>query len=141
MENENASKSTPGRFLFRWRHSDDFGLTARGLYLLFRRLAETMGVDGQRFFQLALAQDHDRFERGFANHAAFEERFRSHTRPGVEDLLQIGQVNLGPFALEYVGEAALRQPAMQRHLTAFKTAHARIARARFLTFIAAPRGF
>src|SRR5215470_19509429 len=109
MENENASKSTPGRFLFRWRHSDDFGLTARGLDLLFRRLAETMGVNGQRFFQLALSQDHNRFERGFANQAAFEERLRVHTRPGVEHLLQIGQIYLSPFALENVREAALRQ--------------------------------
>src|SRR5215510_16290070 len=124
MENENASKSPPGRSLFYWSHGDDFGLTARGLDLLFRRLAETMGVDGQRFFQLALSQDHDRFERGFANHASFEERFRGHSCPGVEDLLQVDQVHLGPFALEYVREAALRQPAMQRHLTAFKTAHA-----------------
>src|SRR5215471_5962101 len=112
MENGNSSKSSPGRFLFYWRHGDDFGLTAGRLYLLFRRPAETMGVDGQRFVQLAISQDHDRFERGFANQAAFEERFRSHTRPGVEQLLQVGQVHLGPFALEYVREAALRQPAM-----------------------------
>src|SRR5215475_15268468 len=98
-----------------------------------------MGVDGQGFFQFALSQNDNRFDLGFANQAALEERLWSHARPGVEQLLQIGQVHLGPLALEDVREAALRQTAMQRHLAAFETAHAGIARARFLTFITASR--
>ncbi len=45
----------------------------------------------------------------------------------VVEALQVGHVDHGVLFLEDVGEAALRQPALQRHLAAFETGLALIA--------------
>src|SRR5436189_2182038 len=56
-----------------------------------------------------------------------------------EARLQLGKLHFDPDLLEDVGEAALWQPPLQRHLAAFKTRAARIAGTRFLPLMAAPR--
>src|ERR1035437_4387908 len=43
-------------------------------------------------------------------------------------LFEITQIHDGEFLLEKMGEAALRQTAMERHLAAFKAAHDAVAR-------------
>src|SRR6201999_2560920 len=57
---------------------------------------------------------------------------------GVDSFLQTVEVDLGVFDPEDVVEAALRQPAMQRHLAAFKALDAH-ARTRGLALAAAAR--
>ena len=58
---------------------------------------------------------------------------------GVDRLLDRAQVHLGIILGEDVVEAALRQPHVQRHLTAFKAVD-RNARTRLLTLLAAAGG-
>jgi len=60
-------------------------------------------------------------------------------RSAVVEPLQIGDVHHGIVFLEDIGEAALRQTAMQRHLAAFKTALAAVARAGLLSLLATAR--
>src|SRR4051794_34961328 len=56
------------------------------------------------------------------------------------DTLQIAEVDDGEFLLEDVGETALRQTAVKRHLAAFEAAHDRVTRDGTRTLAAAGRG-
>src|SRR5689334_17253701 len=60
---------------------------------------------------------------------------------GIEVLLERGETDLEPALLEDVGEAALGQATMQRHLAALKTNLARVTGTRLLSLLTAARGF
>ena len=54
------------------------------------------------------------------------------------EFVQPVQIDDGVFLAEDVGEAALRQAAVHRHLAAFKSAHLRVTRNRPCALVAAP---
>ena len=64
--------------------------------------------------------EHDNVPARFLNEPALVQKFRRDLFIRLEMLIQRFQANLNPFFLEDVGEAALGQPAMQRHLPTFK---------------------
>src|SRR6202021_3697027 len=73
---------------------------------------------------------HQRFSR---------DRFLGVDQLGIDGLLKTVEIDLGKLEAEDVIEAALRQPPMQRHLTALKALDAH-ARTRGLALAAAARG-
>src|SRR5664279_860235 len=111
---------------------------AAGLFNLFLgRLGKLMRVHGERLLQLALAKYFD--QRILRSHDAdLAQYFRSDFR-----LVQRGQpveVHHFIFRLEDVGETALRQTPVQRHLAAFKSTHQAGAAPRSLALVATRRG-
>src|SRR5205807_6983931 len=90
---------------------------------------------GELLGQLAVAEDLEPVsgaldQSGLAQHALVDEG-------AVIEALQVAHVHDGVLFLEDVGESALRQTAMQRHLAAFEAEHARVAGARLLPLLAA----
>src|SRR5581483_4194307 len=79
------------------------------------------------YFHLALCADHSGFAKNIGVDSALAER---------RNLFQVHDVI---FLTENVGEAALRQAAMQRHLAAFKSTHHARTTARTLALMAAGR--
>src|SRR5579863_6022311 len=81
---------------------------------------------------------------GAAQHAGLHQRLRGDRllgvdQLGVDRLLDPVEIDLDEFEAEDVGKAALRQPAMQRHLATLKALDAH-ARTRGLALAAAARG-
>ncbi len=98
---------------------------------LDRGLGRTVDFDVNLRLDFATAEQPDA-ALGAAQQAGLHQRFRVDNRLGVELLrvdgfLKAVEIDLAQFHAENVVEAALRQPAMQRHLAAFKAldAHAR----------------
>jgi len=60
-------------------------------------------------------------ELSLADHPALGHKLGSDVVARFKSQLQIGQIHLDPFLLEDVGEAALWQPPLKRHLSALKT--------------------
>ena len=79
-----------------------------------------MRLDGDRARQLAVAENLQAvFE--LLHHAQLEQLAEIE---GIAlELIEALQVDDGEFLAEDVGESALRQAAVQRHLAAFKSAH------------------
>src|SRR5205085_829455 len=75
----------------------------------------------------------------FLDQAAGVQHFGRDLFVGSEMLIERRETDLHPALLEDVGEAALRQTPMQRHLAAFESHLARVTRARLLSFLAATR--
>jgi hypothetical protein len=94
----------------------------------------------QRFRDFAVSENDD-IVLGFLDYAAMMHGFRGDFVVGGKAFLQRVEAYLNPLLFENVSEAALRQPAMQRHLTAFKTYLGGITRAGFLALFTATRGF
>src|ERR1700730_594849 len=105
----------------------------RAAGLLDRRdggFRSAMDLDGQLGLEFATAEQ-PQASLGTADNLGLHQRFDVDGRAGIDQLgvdrlLQPVEIDLGEIELEDVGEAALRQAPMQRHLTAFKTldAHA-----------------
>src|SRR5665213_1085400 len=73
------------------------------------------------------------------DNAEFDEAV--HGECIARELLEILQIHDGVVFLENIGETALRQTAMQRHLSAFESAHDAVAGNGPRAFAAAGRGF
>src|SRR5262245_26227981 len=82
------------------------------------RLAEGVGLDGQRLGQLALTEDLDR--PAAPHQTVLGERCRIDRRAGFERRVDAAQVDDTELAPEQVAEAALGQAALQRHLAALE---------------------
>src|SRR5688572_31716714 len=98
------------------------------------RLGELRRGDVELLGELAVAEDLHAIVRaldqaGLTKHGLID-------RGAVVEALQIGDVHDRVVGLEDIGEAALRQTAMQRHLAAFKTALAAVAGAGLLSLLA-----
>ena len=77
----------------------------------------------------------------FLDNAAVVQQLRRNFLVCLKALVQAPQTNFQPAFLEDVGETALRQATMQRHLAALKTDLGGIAGARFLALLTAASGF
>src|SRR5947207_14776848 len=91
---------------------------ARRFDLLARRRRELLCVHAELLGQFAVAEDLDPGE-GALDESLAAKRVLVDRRAVVE-ALQIGDVHHGVLFLEDVRESALRQAAMQRHLSAFE---------------------
>src|SRR6266478_6433867 len=103
------------------------------------RRAEGLRVNGQLGRQLAIAEDFDRIP-GAAHKTVRAEQIRRDRLAGRKNV-QFRQVHDRIRHAERVVKAALRHAPVQRHLSAFKPAAARIAAARLLSLVAGARGF
>src|SRR5438046_1373777 len=63
---------------------------------------------------------------------AFVKQFRCDGISGSEAFFDLAEADLDPLLLKNIGEAALRQTPLQRHLSTFKSRAAAIAGPRFL---------
>src|SRR3954468_8325860 len=102
------------------------------------RFGELGGLHGQLLGELAVAEHLDAVvlaldETGLA-------KGRLIDRGAVVEALEVREVHDRVDLLEDVGEAALRQTAVQRHLAAFESAHAREAGAGLLSLFTASGG-
>src|SRR5262249_32936839 len=130
------------RLAFLLRRRENFHRAAGLLDRRHRRLGGAVDLDIDLGLDLAAPQEPHTI-LGSAQHARLHERFRvDHGARinllGVYRLLQPIEIDLDKFEREGVAEAALRKPAMQRHLAAFKTLDAH-TRTRGLTLAAASR--
>src|ERR1700722_16964198 len=122
----------------RWsrRSAQNDRLAAGLLDLLDSRLGELVRVNGDRRRQLAGAKNLDQrlLGRGQAKLLVVVESdlFHFEWRDAIE-------IDDRVFGAEDVGETALGQAAVQRHLAAFKTAHQAEAGSRTLALVAAGR--
>src|ERR1019366_7626866 len=119
------------------RSAKNDGLAAGLLYLLDSRLGKLVRMDGDGRDQLAGAKNLD---QGLLarRQAKLLVVFQRDLRDGIERRDPV-QVHNRVFGAEDVGEAALGQTTMQRHLAALKTAHQAEAGARTLALVAAGR--
>src|SRR5882724_7681727 len=121
-----ASKNFMVRSLLLGRRgrADHFGRSASRLYLLHGRLGKYMSrhVDGP--LQLT-RPEHFQAIAQFSHFAQLRQTI------GIERVasqnVQPSQIDDGILFLENVGEAALGQPAVQRHLATFESAHDAVA--------------
>src|ERR1043165_816748 len=113
--------------------------TACRFDLFARAGGELRRLDGQFLGELAVAEDLDAVGRLSLDESRLAEGAFIDGHAVVETL-EVRDVHDGVLFLEDVGEAALRQTAMQRHLAAFEAGHAREAGAGLLPLLAAARG-
>src|SRR5436309_3777246 len=106
--------------------------------LLPGRRGELRRVHGELLGELAVAEDFDAVVLAL-DQAGLAQRRLVDGRAVVETL-EVRDVHHGVLLLEDVGEAALREAAVQRHLAAFESAHAREAGARLLPLFAGAGG-
>src|SRR5438105_3526460 len=92
-----------------------------------------MSAHGKRLFQVAIAENLDASTG--RNHTGLGQRFRR--KGAFTEFRQALEIHDGVLLAEDIGEAALGDAAMQRHLPAFKAAHHARAGARTLAFVAA----
>src|SRR5713226_5257769 len=107
--------------------------------LFFCRRAERLRVYRQLGRQLAIAENLDRV-RGAAHKTVRAEQLGSNRLAGRKNV-QFRKVHDRVRHAEWVVKTALRHAPVQRHLSAFKAAAARIAAARLLSLVAGARGF
>src|SRR5712692_10579801 len=105
--------------------------------LFFCRRAEGLRVNGQLGRQLAIAENLDGVG-GAAHKSVRAEQLGSNRRAGRKNI-QFRQVDDRVRHAKRVMEAALRHAPVQRHLSALKSAAARIAAARLLSLVAGAR--
>src|SRR5581483_1156466 len=116
---------------------NDLCLTTGLSDLLLGRLGKFMGFYGERRFQFAVPEYFDSVVRSL-NKTGLVQQLGSDR--ALSQLNQSLEVYDHEFFAENIGEAALRQAAMQGHLTAFKAAHHPRSTARTLPFMAACGG-
>src|SRR5580765_7835416 len=93
----------------------------------------------QGFRHFAVAKDDDVMFR-FLDDAAMVHHFRGDLIVRGKALLQRLEAHLDPMLLENIGEAALGQTTMQRHLTAFEAGFRRVTGAGLLPLFTATGG-
>src|SRR5207247_4406486 len=106
--------------------------------LLPRRRGELHRMHGELLGELAVAEDLAAVVLAL-DQAGLAQRRLVDGRAVVETL-EVRDVHHGVLFLEDVREAALREAAVQRHLAAFESAHAREAGTRLLPLLAAAGG-
>src|SRR5688500_10905978 len=94
------------------------------------RLRELGGGDGELLGELAVPEDLHAVVLAFDHTGLAESRLIDGG--AVIETLQVGDVHHGVILLEDIGEATLRQSAMERHLAALETEAAAEAGARLL---------
>src|SRR5579864_6201727 len=97
-----------------------------------------MSVNDELGLQLAIAQNLDRI-RYSADEAVRAQQIRRHGLARGEHV-EFLEVDDGIADAKRIVKAALRNAAMQRHLSAFKTPAARIAAPGFLSLVAGAGG-
>src|SRR5262249_54569990 len=102
--------------------------------LLLGGFGEDRGFDRDLAAQLARAQDLEAVLQ-LVNHAQVKQSLR--IKAGAFEFVERRHIHDRVFLAEDILESAFRQTAMERHLAAFKTAHARITRDRLRTLGAA----
>src|SRR6266849_5838694 len=112
--------------------------TACRFDLLARRRRELRRLHVELLGQLAVAEDLDAVDGALDDARLAQNAFVDGG--AVIEALQIADVHDGVLFLEDVGESALRQTAVQRHLAALEAEHARVAGARLLPLLAAAGG-
>src|SRR6266571_7867458 len=110
-------------YLFRFRLGCDNVCRATGCFdLTAGRFAKTVSTDSERLRQLALPQHHNTsvsVQLTPLDHTTLSQKLRRDVVFSLEALIQITEIDLDPFLLEDVREAAFGQPPLKRHLTAF----------------------
>src|SRR5437773_6035220 len=118
------SSATAKRFLTLstaiYRLLQSFRSAAGRRDLLGRLTAELVRLHRQPLADFA-ARQHFHALRGVRHQALFPEQLQRHHGAFVEPLAERVQVHHRVLDTERVVEAALRQPAMERHLAAFKS--------------------
>src|SRR5690349_1123804 len=109
------------------------------LDLFASTLREAMCRNTQRLGDLAVSEHYNIMFR-LLDQAARVQHLGRDLFTRIEVLFERRETDLQPAFLEDVGEAALRQTPMQRHLAAFESDLARITRARLLSLLTAARG-
>src|SRR5580658_743126 len=117
----------------------NYGLSSGAGNFFLRRLAECMGLNGERHFQLAIAQNLEAIALR-VNDAALRQLERSNCFAGAKSV-QALDIHDREFFRTRIRESALRNPALQWHLAAFKSAFRRIAAPRLLPLVARARSF
>src|SRR6185295_16976273 len=105
------------------------GDAARGLNLLDCRFAKAMRRNIECLREAALSQNNNTLvprELALFDHPARDHQLRCDLIVCLEALVEIGEIHGQPFFLEDIGEPALRESSLKRHLAAFKTRTARI---------------
>src|SRR5258707_10052384 len=97
-----------------------------------------MGVNDELGLQLAITQNLDGIRRA-SNEAVRAQQIRRH-RLARGEHVKFLEVDDGIADAKRIVKAALRNAAMQRHLSAFKSPAARITAAGLLTLVAWPCG-
>src|SRR5258708_26376703 len=100
--------------------------------------AECMGMNGELCLQVASAQSLDGI-RGAADETVRAKQIRGH-RFARGEHVKFLEVDDGIRDAKRIVKPALRNAAMQRHLSAFETAAARIAAPGFLSLVAGAGG-
>src|SRR5260370_718722 len=106
--------------------------------LFLGRSTEGLRVNRQLGGQLAIAENLDGV-RGAAHKTVRAKQIGSNGLAGRKNI-QFRQVHDRVGHAERIVKAALRHAPVQRHLSAFKAAAARITAARLLSLVAGPRG-
>src|SRR6266481_2730728 len=117
----------------------DLERTTRFGNLFLGRRAERLRMNRQRGGQLAIAEDLDRVS-GAAHKTMRAEQLRRNRLARWENV-QFRKVHNRVRHAKRIMKAALRHAPVQRHLSAFKAAAARIAAARLLSLVAGARCF
>src|SRR5882724_6426570 len=113
-------------------------LTARGGDLLQRGLGKLVGFDGEGGLEFASAENLDAIGLALGDVRLLQDFGSDLADAEFEQALE---VHHDVFHAENIGETALGQAAVKRHLAAFKTAHHARTAARTLAFMAARGGF
>src|ERR1700690_204255 len=132
----NASKSL---FMTEPCSLENYGLASGACDLFLRRLAECMSVNGERHFQLAISQNLKAIALR-VNDAALCQLQRPY-RFARRKRIQTFHIDHRKFAPRRIRKSALWNPALQRHLAAFKSAFRGIAAAGLLPLVARARRF
>src|SRR5579863_2851946 len=136
------AKACKKRFIpFSWNSRLSYHLerTTRLGDLILGGRAECMGVNGELGFELAIAENFDGIGDA-ADETMRTQQIRSY-RFAFGKHIEFLEIDHGIADTERIVKAALRNAAMQRHLSAFKTTAARITAARLLSLVAGPGGF
>src|SRR5258706_15601664 len=112
--------------------------TACRFDLFAGRFRELGGLHGQLLGELAVAEHLDAVVPTLDQTSL--TKFGLINRGAVVEALEVGEVHDRVDLLEDVGKSALGQAAMQRHLSAFESAHAREAAAGLLSLFTASGG-
>src|SRR3712207_4744944 len=88
--------------------------------LFYCGLAEFMSLDSEFLSDFAVTQDLDAV--GYLLYLAIcDQKLRCNFRSVCIECIEVCDIQNGPFLLEYVCEASLRNSSVKRHLAAFKS--------------------
>jgi hypothetical protein len=124
----------------RLNNLDYLGFPASGFDFGNSSLAEFVGLNGQGFVQIAVTENLDTVVNPIYKTVLAKSLNINHAT-GLENLLEITEIDKGVYLLVQRFKTALGQTALQRHLTAFEAGFDSAATAGILTLMALPGGF